>query len=155
MILCTFWRKIENLEYETQEDLIFSFFLRVVSARKKYVSSHSSLYLLRYLQALTTRRNFHLTMYAFCNVSNYKLCDSFELCYSCTSQNSVNVALRCGPRSLKKEPSLIFDTTCRNFFDAISSKKANPAKMFQSLWEPNYLFHPHLRGPTFRKFWYT
>ena len=66
-------------------------------------------------------------------------------CNSCTSENSVNVALRCGPRSLKKMASLIFNTTCRNFFDAISSKKVNPAKMFQSLWEPNYLCHPHLR----------
>ena len=36
--LCTFWRKIENLEFETHENWIFSIFLRDVSLKKKCLS---------------------------------------------------------------------------------------------------------------------
>ena len=67
------------------------------------------------------------TIHFLDSMSNEKSCDIFELCNGCTSQNSANVALRQRQRSVKEEVSLIFDTTCHNFFDAISSKKANLA----------------------------
>ena len=47
------------------------------------------------------------------------------------------LSLTCEPRRSQDEVSLIFDTTCHHFFDAISSKKTNPAKMFQSLRDPH------------------
>ena len=58
--------KIENLEYETHGNWIFSIFLRVDSLKKKCLSLEYLWWFLRYIPVLSTRRNFYFPMYALC-----------------------------------------------------------------------------------------